>query len=156
MYWPLLLAAWYSSAGMVRNLSVFIGAPWLVLVLGSLLPVTDVLKKNRVEGRRNREFYRKKCGLSTKMPSGGGIQRAGCGLWLLEARITVEMACLMPIWKIFREILRSGQNISRYWHCNRHLRDYIIEVFHVAALCDRNPSTRSNQSPENSIFSFIT
>ena len=27
MYWPLLLAAWYSSAGMERNLSVFIGAP---------------------------------------------------------------------------------------------------------------------------------
>jgi hypothetical protein len=70
MYWPLLLAAWYSSAGMVRNFPVFIGAPWLVLVLGSLLPVTDVLKKNRVGGRRNREFYRKKCGLGTKKSSG--------------------------------------------------------------------------------------
>lgn len=27
MYWPLLLAAWYSSAGMERNLSVFMGVP---------------------------------------------------------------------------------------------------------------------------------
>ena len=27
MYWPTRLAAWHSSAGMVRNLSVFIGAP---------------------------------------------------------------------------------------------------------------------------------
>jgi hypothetical protein len=59
MYWPLLLAAWYSSAEMVRNFPVFIGAPWLVLVLGSRLPVTDVLKKNRVGGRRIRDFSEK-------------------------------------------------------------------------------------------------
>ena len=74
MYRPLLLAAWYSSAGMDRNLSVFMDGSWFVSPSGGLFlppPIAFKIFPNR--------FHQ--IGKKVVFPSKNGLNRSSMGLF---------------------------------------------------------------------------
>lgn len=127
MYLPHLLAAWYSFAGMVRNLLVFIAVLWFWLDSSSVkssLP-TPVNKNSRGGIPKGLEK-------SKKNPVQGEPGRDGmCGMLSSSQK-------KMP-----------GGDISAFSRCKRNLSGYVIAVLR-SSQDDSNLTTRSN--PVTSIF----
>jgi len=119
---------------------VFIGAPCLGSCSRVSLPVTDVLKKNRGEGRRNLVFSQKKCGLNTKMPFGAGdFVRAKVippdNARRAASAMVGEISENFEVRREYFVVLALQQALERL-----HYRDFSCG----RTKCDLNPSTRSN------------
>ena len=90
MYWPLLLAAWYSSAGMVKMFSVFIGSSWVGFCVGRVFPARHLCFR-RISGSVQvflKKILKKLKSMYKKAPS---VKMEGALLNLHEDMLYINM-----------------------------------------------------------------